>query len=87
MYRAASGGRRFPNIDLSPRRPKYSHAILLIIFPQPSQECPRSRVSAGRGVRGDPLDEARDCTLRRYGGMLPITHELWSSRIFRSLTE
>jgi hypothetical protein len=28
---------------------------------------PRPRVSARRGCRGDPLDEARDCTLRRYG--------------------
>jgi hypothetical protein len=28
------------------------------------------RVSAGRGYRGDPLGEARDWTLRRYGGSI-----------------
>ena len=29
---------------------------------------PQPRVSAGRGVRRDPLGEARDHTLRRCGG-------------------
>jgi hypothetical protein len=36
-------------------------------FPLSQEKPPRRGVSTGRGCRRDPLGEARDCTLRRYG--------------------
>ena len=44
------------------------------------------RASLGRGIRGGPLGDARNWTLRRYG-VFSVTYEVWSWRIFRSLTE
>jgi hypothetical protein len=40
-------------------------------FPNYRKNVPRPRVSAGRGVRRDPLGEARDWKLRRNGGSTP----------------
>ena len=43
------------------------HHVPAPLLPQSAEE----RVSAGRGCRGDPPGEARDCTLRRYGRSFP----------------
>jgi len=61
-----SGG--FANIDLNPRRPKYSVRFCRSSFLSYHKNVPGRGSPRDRGVRRDPLGKARDYTLRRTAG-------------------